>query len=259
MVTSYYSCTFRFLALPRYCSDVCGGNGVYQIFPNTSDTKGFDVWCDIGSDGNIWTVRIVLQIIWFTWKFSFYLTAIILYTLLCYILIVSHDSWLYCLSMWTKNRMVGVFPSNYPTVQSNVTFMSSNVCHVKLLSMQSSMIMSVNYGWMVDINNASRHDISDNYMGTNCVPLLTHFSLYLYLIKASQEKRSFICTFRYIDDVLSLNNSKFGDFCCIYLSAWNNDTTKTTKSASYLNFHLEIDSEDQVRTKAYDERDDIYI
>jgi hypothetical protein len=112
---------------------------------------------------------------------------------------------------------------------------------------------------MVDINNASRHDISDNYMGTNCVPLLTHFSLYLYLIKASQEKRSFICTFRYIDDVLSLNNSKFGDFCCIYLSAWNNDTTKTTKSASYLNFHLEIDSEDQVRTKAYDERDDIYI
>ena len=119
--------------------------------------------------------------------------------------------------------------------------------------------MSVNYGWIVDINNACRHDISDNYMGINCVPLLTHFSLYLYFIKASQEKRSFICTFRYIDDVLSLNNSMFGDFCCIYLSAWNNDTTKTTKSASYLNLHLDIDSEDQVRTKAYDERDDIYI
>ena len=63
LVTSYYSCTFRFLALPRDCSDVCGGNGVYQIFPNRSDAKGFDVWCDIGSDGNIWTVRIVLQII----------------------------------------------------------------------------------------------------------------------------------------------------------------------------------------------------
>ena len=54
MVTSY-SCTFRFLALPRDCSDVCGGNGVYHIFPNTSDAKGYDVWCDIGSDGNIWT------------------------------------------------------------------------------------------------------------------------------------------------------------------------------------------------------------
>jgi hypothetical protein len=31
------------------------------------------------------------------------------------LLIVSHDSWLYSLSMWTNNRMVGVFPSNYPT------------------------------------------------------------------------------------------------------------------------------------------------
>lgn len=112
---------------------------------------------------------------------------------------------------------------------------------------------------MADINNASRHDISDNYMGTNCVPLLTHFSLYLYFIKTSQEKRSFICTFHSIDGVLSLNNSKFGDFCRIYLSAWNKDTTKTTKSASYLNLHLDIDSEDQVRTKAYDERDDLYI
>ena len=119
--------------------------------------------------------------------------------------------------------------------------------------------MSVNYGWMVDIINASRHDISDNYMGTNCLPLLRDFSLYLYCIKTSQEKRSFICTFHYIDDVLSLNNSKFGDFCRIYLSAWNKDTTKTTKSASYPNLHLDIDSEDQVRTKVYDERDDLYI
>jgi len=52
-----------FLALPRDCSDVCDVNEVYQIFPNTSDPKGFDVCCDIGSDGNIWTVRILLQII----------------------------------------------------------------------------------------------------------------------------------------------------------------------------------------------------
>jgi hypothetical protein len=71
LVTSYYSCTFRFLALPRDCSDVCGGNGVYQIFPNTSDAKGFDVWCDIGSDGNIWTVRILLQIIFMVYLNSF--------------------------------------------------------------------------------------------------------------------------------------------------------------------------------------------
>jgi hypothetical protein len=34
------------------------------------------------------------------------------------------------------------------------------------------------------------------------------------------------------------------------------DTTNTDKSASYLDLHLEIDSEGQLRTKLYNKRDD---
>jgi hypothetical protein len=64
--------------------------------------------------------------------------------------------------------------------------------------------------------------------------------------------------FRCIDDVLSLNNSRFGDFVDrIYpIELEINDTTDTDMSASYLDIHLEIDSECQLRTKLYDKRDD---
>jgi ribosomal protein S24E len=57
--------------------------------------------------------------------------------------------------------------------------------------------------------------------------------------------RSFNFTFRYIDDVLSLNNSRFGDFVDrIYpIELEIKDTTDTDRSASYLDLYLEIDSE----------------
>jgi hypothetical protein len=81
---------------------------------------------------------------------------------------------------------------------------------------------------------------------------------------ASQEKekklaRSFNITFRYKDDVLSVNNSRFCDFVDrIYpIELEIMDTTETDKSASYLDMHLEIDSEGRLRTKRYDKRDDL--
>jgi hypothetical protein len=58
-------------------------------------------------------------------------------------------------------------------------------------------------------------------MGTNCAPLLADLFLYSYeadfiqeLLRKNEKKlaRSFNFTFRYIDDVLSLHNSRFGDF-----------------------------------------------
>jgi hypothetical protein len=52
--------------------------------------------------------------------------------------------------------------------------------------------------------------------------------------------------FSYIDDVLSLNNSRFGDFIDrIYpIELRIKDTTDTDRSASYLELlHLETDSE----------------
>jgi len=57
--------------------------------------------------------------------------------------------------------------------------------------------------------------------GTNYVLLLADLFLYSHeadfiqgLLKKNEKKlvRSFNFTFRYIDDVLSLNNSRFGDF-----------------------------------------------
>ena len=70
--------------------------------------------------------------------------------------------------------------------------------------------------------------------------------------------RSFNFTFCYIDDVLSLNNSRFDDFVDrIYpIELEIKDTTDTDTSASYLDLHLEIDSEGRLRTKLYDKRDD---
>ena len=59
------------------------------------------------------------------------------------------------------------------------------------------------------------------YMGANCAPLLADLFLSWYeadiiqhLLNKNEKKLplSFNFTFRHIDDVLSLNNSRFGDF-----------------------------------------------
>ena len=66
------------------------------------------------------------------------------------------------------------------------------------------------------------------HMGTNCAPLLADLFLYSYeadfiqgLLKKNERElaRPFNFTFRYIDDVLSLNNSRFGDFVASLFSS----------------------------------------
>jgi hypothetical protein len=107
-------------------------------------------------------------------------------------------------------------------------------------------------------------------MGTNRVPLLADLYLYSYeadfiqgLLRKNEKKLawSFNFMFRYIDDVLSLHNSRFGYFVDhIYsIELEIKDTTDTYRSASYLDLHLEIDSEGQLRTKPYDKRDDFNL
>ena len=104
-------------------------------------------------------------------------------------------------------------------------------------------------------------------MGTNCAPLLADLFLYSYeadfihgLLKKNEKKiaRSFNFTLRYIDDVLSLNNSRFGNFVDpIYpIELEIKDTADTDRSASYIDLHLQIDIEWRLRTKLYDKRDD---
>jgi hypothetical protein len=83
------------------------------------------------------------------------------------------------------------------------------------------------------------------------------------LLRKNEKKlaRSFNFTFRYIDDVLSLNNSRFGDFVDrIYPIEFEiKNTTDTDRSASYIYLHLEIDSRGRLRRKLYDKIDDFNV
>ena len=74
----------------------------------------------------------------------------------------------------------------------------------------------------------------------------------------TKNHQEFGITFRYIDDVLSLNNSRLGDFVDrIYpIELEIKDTTDTDRFASYLDLQLEIDRVGRLRTKLYDKRDD---
>ena len=90
-------------------------------------------------------------------------------------------------------------------------------------------------------------------MGTNCAPFLGDLFLYSYeadfiqgLLMKNEKKlaRSFNFTFRYIYDVLSLNNSRFGDFVdrIYHIELEIKNVTDTARSASYFDLHLEIAS-----------------
>ena len=59
-------------------------------------------------------------------------------------------------------------------------------------------------------------------------------------------------TFRYIDNVLSLNNSKFGDYVDLIYPI----ELEIERSAHYLDLHLEVDSKGGLITKLYDQRTD---
>jgi hypothetical protein len=61
---------------------------------------------------------------------------------------------------------------------------------------------------------------------------------------------------RYIDDVLLLNNSRFGDFVDRIYPIELEIKDTTDRSASFLDLHLEIDNEGRLRTKHYDKGDD---
>ena len=104
-------------------------------------------------------------------------------------------------------------------------------------------------------------------MGTNCAPLLADIFLYSYEAEFTQfllstgKKRlasQFNFTYRYIDDVLSINNPDFEN----YLSQMYppeleiKDTTESNTSASYLDLLLSIGRDSQLYTSLYDKSDD---
>ena len=91
-------------------------------------------------------------------------------------------------------------------------------------------------------------------MGTNCAPLLADIFLYSYeaefiqsLLSTGKTKLAsqFNFTYRYIDDVLSINNPDFENFLGQMYPAELEikDTTESNTSASYLDWLLSIDRE----------------
>ena len=104
-------------------------------------------------------------------------------------------------------------------------------------------------------------------MGTNCAPLLADLFLYSYEAQFIQDQLSkgnkivaskFNWTFRYIDDVLSINNKDISSYLdIIYPPELEiNETTESPISASYLDLYLKFDKQGKLTTKIYDKRDD---
>ena len=104
-------------------------------------------------------------------------------------------------------------------------------------------------------------------MGTNCAPLLADIFLYSYeaefiqsLLSTGKKKIApqFNFTYRYIDDVLSINNPDFENYLGQMYPAELEikDTTESNTSASYLDLPLSIESDGQLRISLYDKRDD---
>ena len=102
---------------------------------------------------------------------------------------------------------------------------------------------------------------------TNCVPLLADIFLYWHEAEIIQSllstgkkqlKSRFNLTYRYIDDVLSINNPEFEIYLDqIYPAELEiNDTTESITSASYLDLLLSIGRDGQLYTSIYDKGDD---
>lgn len=111
-------------------------------------------------------------------------------------------------------------------------------------------------------------DFNPKKTQTLVIPMLNHKNGILYimveslnLLKDKKKKhlaKFFNITFRYIDDVLSLNNPYFSQYLhLIYPSELEiKDTTDTRRTASYLDLFLNIDTDGRLHTKIYDKRDD---
>ena len=90
---------------------------------------------------------------------------------------------------------------------------------------------------------------------------LTHEAEFIDSLLSAGQKRlasRFNFTYRYIDDVLSINNLDFENYLGqMYPPELEiKDTTESNTSASYLDLLLSIGRDGQLRTSLYDKRDD---
>ena len=96
-------------------------------------------------------------------------------------------------------------------------------------------------------------------MGTNCAPLVANLFLFCYerdfMLYLSEDTQSdvidaFNSTFRYLDDLLNINNNSFDSMVnCIYPSELQlNKANVSDTEASFLDLHSSI-SDDFVKIK----------
>ena len=92
------------------------------------------------------------------------------------------------------------------------------------------------------------------------ISVLIRIGIHTSLFSTGKKKLSsqFNFTYRYIDDVLSINNPDFENYLGQMYPAELEikDTTESNTSASYLDLLLSIESDGQLRTSLYDKRDD---
>ena len=103
-------------------------------------------------------------------------------------------------------------------------------------------------------------------MGTNCAPLVADLFLFCnkkdFMLSLSDDKQADMIgatntTYRYLDEILNINNVYFDNMVCqIYPSELQlNEANTSDTAAAFLDLHLSI-SNDIVSTKIYDKRDD---
>ena len=125
----------------------------------------------------------------------------------------------------------------------------------------------VNNIFVVFVGKVFRHIVGIP-MGTKRVPLLGDIFLYSYEAEFIQSLLStdrkqlasrFNFTYRYIDDVLSINNPEFENYLGqVYpIELEIKDTTESNTSASYLDLLLSIRRDSELHTSIYDKRNDL--
>jgi hypothetical protein len=163
------------------------------------------------------------------------------------------------------------YGSKFVMLGYNFTYFSNKIQKGKICYSEEQVISMLEFlidNIFVSFGGTLFQQVVGIPMGKNCAPLLADLFLYSFeseflqkLVKDKKirEDSAFNFTYRYIDDVLSINNSRFAEFLpLIYppeLEA--KETTDTASSASYLmDLYLEFDDIGQLSTKIYDKRDD---
>jgi hypothetical protein len=147
-------------------------------------------------------------------------------------------------------------------VKKNLSDSAKKFSETDIIKMLEFLIDNICYIWWTCFSTHSRDTygckLCSSSRRLNALSYEAYFKQEILKKNENKLARSFNLTFRYIDDVLSLNNTKFSDFVDrIYpIELEIKETTDTVMSVSFLDIHFEIDSEDLLRTTVYDKRDD---